>query len=152
MNLININLSKFKPLRKYLLGILGIFLFWLGFVNYTNFQEVAIRRNIITGNTQIDSIPGFNVTAPWVQVARLDTRPHRVCIECKCRNINCELVSFDPKGWKELIEKEGFRYYWWSNRFSFNSGHKNEYRGLIDVLKGYSFDGDYTFIDKQKEI
>ena len=132
--------------------VLSILLVWGFCFHYTNINQSAIQRNIITGVTQVDTIPGFNFTPPWVQVARLDTRPHRVCVECKCRNLNCELVTYNPKGWAELVEKEGFRYYWLSNRFSFNMGHRNEYRGLIDVLRGYSFDDDYTFITTEKEV
>ena len=101
----------------------------------------------------IDTIPGYNITAPWVQVSRIDTRPQRVCVDCDCRNLNCQLASFDPDGWEEFVRYEGFRYYWWSNRFSFNPGHKNEYRGMNDILRGYAFDGkEYPFIKREKSL
>jgi len=131
----------------------SIFLFWLFFFHYTDVNEVAICRNIVTGDMYLDSIPGPNITAPWVQVAKIDTRPQRLCIECNCRNINCFLVSFDYSGWKDFVNKEGFRYYWWSNRFSFNMGHKKTYRGMDDILKSYAFDGSkYKFIKIEQRL
>jgi|GEM_PF-2935942 len=142
------NESKKLPtfLKRLLIGAVSLFSIWVFCFHYTNVSQVAITRNVFTGVANIDSVSGFNFTTPWVQVARLDTRPHRVCIECDCRWMKCELVTFDPSGWSELVEREGFRYYWWSNRFSFNSGHKQTYRGLIDVLRGYSFDDGHSFL------
>ena len=49
------------------------------------------------------------------------------------------LVSFDPNGWREFVNNEGFYYYWWSNRISFNMGYDDEYRGMKDLIRGYSF-------------
>ena len=142
-----------KIYRKWIFSFLGIFFFWLFFFHWTGVHQAAICRNFITGEMWIDTIPGYNITAPWVQVSRIDTRPQRVCVDCDCRNLNCQLVSFDPDGWEEFVRYEGFRYYWWSNRFSFNPGHKNEYRGMNDILRGYAFDGkEYPFIKREKSL
>lgn len=139
--------------KRTFISVSSVFLFWLFCFHYTGVHQVGICRNVITGETWLDSISGPNITAPWVQVARIDTRPHRICIECNCRNVNCVLVSFNPEGWKDFVKREGFRYYWWSNRFSFNSGHKKEYRGMNDVLRGYAFDGvEYSFIKIEKSL
>jgi hypothetical protein len=132
---------------------LSLSFFYFFCFHYINVHEVGIRRNIINGELSIDKTPGMYISAPWVQVAKIDTRPQRLCIECDCRNITCILVSFNPEGWREFVQKEGFRYYWWSNRFSFNSSHKNEYRGMKDILKGYAFDGyQYSFLKFEKNI
>lgn len=139
--------------KRITITVTSIFMFWLFCFHYTNVHQVGICRNIFTGETWLDDVPGMSITAPWVQVARIDTRPHRVCVECNCKNATCVLVSFDSNGWKEFVEREGFRYYWWSNRFSFNSGHKEEYRGMRDILRGYAFDGhNYSFIKIEKSL
>lgn len=109
-------------------------------VYYTDYHEIAITRNIFTGEMTLDSTSGFNISAPWVQASNIDIRPIRVCISSTTRNFNCRLVYFDKTHWKEFISLEGFRYYWWANRFSINFGYDEEYRGIKDVLRGYSFD------------
>jgi hypothetical protein len=127
--------------------------FWSFMFHWTGVHQVGIVRNIISGNIYIDTVPGPNITMPWVQVVRIDTRPHRICVECACTNMTCTLVSFRKEGWKNLIEKEGFRYYWWDNRFSFNMGHRKEYRGINDLFKGYALDGrTHNFLNYHQEI
>jgi hypothetical protein len=137
---------------KYVYIFLISFSFFYFFCfHYINVHEVGIRRNIFSGKMDIDKSAGMYLSPPWVQVSKIDTRPNRICIECGCRNLTCVLVSFNPDGWKDFVEKEGFSYYWWSNRFSYNSSHKNEYRGVIDILRGYSFDNtNYEFIKKHE--
>lgn len=115
-------------------------LFYLFCYSYTPNYKVSIERNILNEIVQIDTLSGHKISPPWVQVSRIDIRPHRVCIECGCRNINCRLVSFNPNGWKSLVEREGFHYYWLTNLISFNSAHEHEYRGMINILRGYAFD------------
>lgn len=139
--------------KKTTISILSVFFFWLFCFHYTDVNQVAICRNFISGEIYLDSVAGPNITAPWVQVSRIDTRPTRICVECGCRNITCYLVSFNPKGWKDFVNKEGFRYYWLSNRFSFNFGHRDEYRGMKDILRGYAFDGyQYKFIKIEQKL
>jgi len=117
-----------------------LFVFYLTCVHYTDYHEIGIVRNDFTGETSIDSVSGFGITAPWVQVAKIDIRPVRICVTSSTRNFNCKLASFDKRYWDEFVSLEGFRYYWWANRFSFNSGYKEEYRGMKDIIRGYAFD------------
>lgn len=139
-------LKKLKQIRfpkytkKVIIAIAGLFLFYFSCIHYTDYHEIAIIRNDITGNTYIDSVSGFGVTAPWTQVAKVDTRPIRVCITSSTRNFNCRLVYFDKRYWQEFVSLEGFKYYWWANRFSFNFGYDDEYRGMKDIMRGYAFD------------
>lgn len=123
------------------------------FVNYTDVHEVNIKRNHFSGETSLDSISGFNVSWPWVQICSIDTRPVRICVTSSTRNFNCMLVSFDPNGWREFVDNEGFYYYWWANRISFNMGYDDEYRGMKDLIRGYSFDlNKRSFIKIEKEL
>ena len=131
---------RISPLRGIFLVTSFILLSYLTCFHYTDYHTSAISRNLITGETSVDTVAGFNLTAPWVQVARIDTRPHRICITSSTRNFNCYLVEFVPSEYNELIELEGFRYYWWANRISFNFGHDEEYRGIRDIFRGYTFD------------
>jgi hypothetical protein len=125
---------------KILSGTSLIFLFWLFCFHWTDPHEVGITRNFFSGTLELDSVGGFNITAPWIQVTKIDIRPTRVCISSSTKNFNCRLVQFQKEYYKEFIESEGFKYYWWCNRISFNTGHNEEYRGMRDVLRGYAFD------------
>lgn len=141
-----------KIIRRTSLGLAIVVSFWLFCFHWTGVHEVGIRRNIFTGEVSLDSISGFEVTPPWVQVAMIDTRPQRLCIECDCRSLSCKLIEFNPDGWSDFVAKEGFRYYWWANRFSFNSGADEEYRAMRWILRGYAFSGqEYSFINTTKE-
>jgi len=138
---------------KYVFTVILIFSYWLFCVHYNDSYHISISKNIITGETKCDTMGGVKITAPWVQVIKIDTRPVKICIECSCKNINCNLISFNPHGWQDFIQREGFHYYWFSNRFSFNSGNDNEYRGFKNVIRGYAFDNEnYSFIKKIDNI
>jgi hypothetical protein len=117
---------------------LAVFLCYLMFYHHTDTHQVGIRYNIITGEMSIDKTTGHHFTAPWVLVTRMDTRPRRVCIESASRTMNCRLVQFDPSKYRELLEYEGFHYYWWYNRISFNWGQKT-YRGVDNLLLGHAY-------------
>lgn len=143
-------LRKFK---KFIILLLSLFLFYLLFIYYTDIHQIAIKRNFLTGETSIDTIHGFSISSPWTMVSRIDTRPQRICITSSTRNFNCMLVSFNKDGWEEFIQLEGFYYYWWANRFSFNMGYDDEYRGMKDLIRGYSFDENTrSFIRIEKEL
>jgi len=127
-----------------------IFLFWLLFFNFTRDYQVSIKRNYFTGELSLLK-PGITITSPWVQIIRLDTRPKQYCVECVCKNKTCVLASFNPIGWREFIDREGFRYFWFRNRISFNS--YKTYRGFDSVIRGYSFDEqEYSFIKIHSKI
>jgi len=117
-----------------------VVIFWIFFIHKLTITEFGFTRNIFTNELNIDTVAGIKITAPWIQVSVVDKSPIRVCIDCDCRNINCRLISFNTKNWREFSLKEGFKYYWWANRLSFNSGNKEEYRGFKNILRGYAFD------------
>ena len=145
-------LSLTKPIKTALIFIASITLMWLMLFHWTGVHEVGICRNIFTGELSIDSVSGFEITAPWVQVSMIDTRPQRLCVECDCRSLSCKLVEFKSEHWRDFVDNEGFGYYWWANRFSFNSGADEEYRGMRWILRGYAFSGqEHTFIKTTKE-
>lgn len=142
-----------KVLKRSILSIFAICLFYLMFVDYIDHYEVSIRRNILSGETYIDTTGGFNLSVPWVLTSNIETRPIRICITSSSRIYNCKLVSFDPNGFEDFVELEGFKYYWWANRLSYNIGHDVEYRGISDIIKGYCFDESkkHSFIKIEKE-
>lgn len=122
-------------------------LFYLMFVNYTDPTELGIVRNRVTGQMWAQDIGGWKLTAPWVSVAVMDLRPIRVAVPSAGHGYSSKLVQFDPKYWKEFVAIEGFRYYWWSNRISFNFGYNDEYRGVRDIMRGYAYSPNkYSFI------
>lgn len=115
-------------------------------VHYSGITQVGIMRNVATGELELDH-PGWNLSAPWVQVAKVDTRPVRVCVTTAGRGFNCKLVEFVPGEFKKFVEIEGLYYYWWANRFSINFGYDEEYRGMKDLLRGYAYSvKKYSFV------
>ena len=119
-------------------SVLILFLSYIAFFHFTENYEFGITYNLFTGETKPDGHPGFHLSAPWILVAKADTRPQKVSIVSASRNLNCRLVQFDTTQWRELIRIEGFRYYWWYNRISFNSGQET-FRGFRNLLLGHSY-------------
>lgn len=127
------------------LAVLGCL--YLAFVHHTEAYQVGIVWNRFTGELRLDTENGFQLTAPWVMVSRIDTRPTRVCITSASRGFNCRLVRFEPSASAEFVATQGFHYYWWANRISFNMGYDEEYRGMRDLLRGYAFSSkQYPFV------
>ena len=121
---------------------------YLALFNSVSMHEVGIAFDPITGGTWLQQ-PGYYVTHPLVSVAVVDVRPHRVCVESASsrRATNCKLVHFDVRHYRDFVAVEGHRYYWLSNRLSFNSGYDTEYRGFVDVLRGYAYSSEsYPFV------
>ncbi len=136
----------------FIMGGFVLFLYMSCF-HWTGVHEIGIRRNMFTGEISLDSVAGPELSWPWVQVSLIDVRPQRLCIECGCKTINCRLVSFNPEGWREFTVREGFRYWWWANRFSFNTGAEREYRGMDWIMRGYGFDSaDLPFVTVKKAL
>jgi hypothetical protein len=130
-----------------LLLILLCLLPYLSLLNYTEPTEVGVARNIFSGEMWLQEGGGWHTTAPWVRVARIDTRPMRLAITSAGHGYNAKLVQFELKYWREFVETEGFRYWWWANRISFNWGYDEEYRGMRDILRGYAFSNKrYQFL------
>lgn len=129
-------------------GVVAVLLYFLCF-NHTEPAEAGIAWNPISGelSAQAPGDSGWHLTAPWTRVARIDLRPQRVCITTAGRGVNCKLVQFQLDGLKAFVDAEGFRYYWWANRVSYNYGYSEEYRGFRDILRGYAFSAkQYPFI------
>lgn len=132
---------------KWLKGLIVIVLLFVLVVNHIEFHKIGIARNLATGTMWVQ-YSGWHVTWPWVIVSEIDTRPVRVSVQSSGRGFDSRLVRFVPEQWKKFVDTEGFRYYWWSNRISFNMGHREEHRGMRDVLRGYAYDPKpYPFIE-----
>ncbi len=119
-------------------------LFYIFYFYNVDSYHAAISRDLISGKTYIEQSTGWQVSSPWVQVVKIDMRPFKICLTSTTSTINCKLVQFDTTGWKELISRESFQYYWFRNRLSFNSGYQEEYRGFKDILRGYAFNTSDT--------
>ncbi len=129
------------------ISLFGILLFYFLFLNYTEPTELGITRNEITGTTWVQETGGWKITWPWVLVSVVDVRPLRVAVHSAGHGYCAKLVQFDRDHWKEFIATEGFYYYWWANRISFNLGYNEEYRGMKDLMRGYAFSNvKYPFI------
>lgn len=139
----------------HLLGSLGAFLIGLCFcsVNYLENTEVGLTWDPLTGEKSIQQRAGWHLTPPWVFETTIVTNPERLCLTSSAHAaVNCRLVQFVPSEYRSLLEVEGFGWYWWSNRFSFNLGYREEYRGVSDVLRGYTFSSQqYPFIHILRE-
>lgn len=112
---------------------------YLFLLNHVEPTEAGIARNRITGTMRLQQTSGWYVTWPWVSVARVQTAPMRVCITSATRAVDCRLVRFNASEYQAFVATEGFRYYWWANRFSINFGYNEEYRGFRDIMRGYAF-------------
>lgn len=129
------------------LFFLVLLVFYFSCLNYVDWHEVGIVRNRVTGNLWLQTHGGWYLTAPWVSVARIDTRPMRVSVPSAGHGYSSKLIQFDPVGWREFIQVEGFHYYWWANRFSLNLGYNEEYRGMRDIMRGHAYGTKkYSFI------
>jgi len=127
--------------------VLSLLFFYLTCFYYVKPQSMDITWNPFTGELKADTVPGYYCAAPWVMATRLDLRPARVCITTTANSYSCKLVMFNPSGWMEFVRVQGFQYYWWKNRISFNLGYSDEYRGFRDILRGYAYGNkDYDFI------
>ncbi len=136
-----------KPVKITTLILLVILSFYLFFLNFVSPTEVGIARNIITGKTWLQDGNGWNITAPWVYVPIIDTRPTRVEVTSAGHGFSAKLVQFDKPHWEEFVDTEGHYYYWRANRISFNLGYDEEHRGMKDILRGYAYSPKkYNFI------
>ncbi len=141
--------------NKKVLGLVLLlpFLFYVACMNYLDFHQVGIARNVLTGDLWLQSKGGWYVTPPWVFVARVDTRPVRVVVSSAGLGYSAKLVQFRPEYYRDFVMTEGFRYYWWANRFSFNWGYDEEHRGMPDILRGYAYSSrQYPFVTVLQEF
>jgi len=134
---------KYKLIALTFLPILALF----SSFTYIEQGEAGITWNPLTGETGFQK-PGIHWTSPLTLVTKIDLRPQRMCLTSSAHAApNCRLVQFDERYYREFVAVEGWRYYWFDNRLSFNSGHEETYRGFRDVLRGYAFSAQrYPFI------
>ncbi|GEM_PF-1090624 len=129
-----------------------LLLFYLTCIHYQEPHEFGIGWNRMSGEVIPYTRAAWHLSWPWVSVSVIDIRPARVCITSASRAVNCKLVHFEPRAYKEFVATEGFRYYWFSNRVSFNWGYAEEYHGMRDILRGYAFSAyKYPFITITQE-
>lgn len=130
---------SFKKLKQVVICLMVILGYYLLFFYYSAQHHLVITKNLITGTVSRDSANGFHFfSPPWVLVSKIDTRPHTVCIASASRNLNCKSVRILPDKWEALVLREGFHYYWWYNRISFNWDQKT-YRGVSNLLLGHAY-------------
>lgn len=138
---------KNKWVKRVLLCLLLLVVIRYSFLNHTEPTEIGIARNMITGEVWAQKTGGWHLNFPWVLVPIIDARPMRVSVQSAGHGYSAKLVQFDPDHWQEFVQVEGFRYYWWANRISFNFGYKEEYRGVKDILRGHAYGAKkYRFI------
>lgn len=139
-------------LKRTFFTFVGPLLCYVLFLNHVEPSEFGLARNAFDAKLWVQ-VPGWHCTPPWVRVSNIDGRPMRVTVPSSGRGFSAKLVQFDAGHYKEFVETEGFRYYWWSNRFSYNAGHDEEYRGMRDIMRGYAYGAkEYPFIVVLKEI
>lgn len=120
---------------------------FLSTFNYVEQGNAGLAWNPISGQITLQKA-GMHWTAPTTLVTTVETRPQRLCLTSSAQAApNCRLVQFEERYYKEFVAVEGWRYYWFNNRLSFNFGHPETYRGFRDVLRGYAFSAQrYPFI------
>jgi len=142
---------EFAWTRKITFSFLAFLSIYLLFLNHTEPTELGIARNLLTGNMWTQHA-GWHCTLPWTLVSVIDTRPVRVSVQSSGRGFSARLVHFVPDQWREFVNTEGFKYYWWSNRISFNLGYAEEHRGMKDIMRGYAYGKkEYPFIQTLTE-
>lgn len=140
-------MTKKQAIKILLLFIGTTLISYCLFINYLRTSEIGLARNFFSNRVWMQEKKGFNITLPWVQVARVDINPMRVSIDSGGKGYSAKLVQFDPRYWEDFVKTEGWRYYWWTNRLSFNWGYKEEHRGMKDILRGYAYDSrEYPFV------
>lgn len=123
-----------------------LILTYFAFFNHIEPNQVGLARNHISGQTWLQKA-GWHITAPWTWVAVVNTNPIRVGVPTAGRGYSSKLVQFVPEYYDEFLEQEGWRWYWWDNRISFNFGNYEEYRGFRNTILGYAYSKtEYPFI------
>lgn len=130
--------DKMLRLTTISLALLVLPVLYVSFINHIEPAKIGLARNWISGSIWVQN-PGWHIGPPWVWVAEIDTKPMRVSVQSAGHGYSSKLVQFDREYWKEFVKVEGWRYYWWANRLSFNFGYDEESRGLKDILRGHAY-------------
>ncbi len=131
--------------------ILSLIIFYVGFVNHIEPNQIGLARNHASGETWVQTA-SWHLTPPWVWVSRVESNPIRVGVPTAGRGFSAKLVRFLPEKADDFLNREGWRYYWWDNRISFNFGHADEYRGFRNIILGYAYAKDpHSFLEVIEE-
>jgi len=140
--------------KRLLIAVLLWFIFVVCFVTHLEPTEDGIGMNWLNGELRLLERNGWHITPPWVWVAKVQTTPMRVSVSTASRGYSAKLVQFNSEHYEEFIKTEGWYFYWWYNRLSFNIGYdrNEEYRGFRDVMRAYAYSAKkYPFITLLKE-
>lgn len=143
-----------KWTKRISIFILTWVILWTTLITYIEPTEAGISRNWFNGRINLLDRAGWHITPPWVWVCKIQTTPMRVSISTASNGYSSKLVQFNTQYYKEFIETEGWYFYWWYNRLSFNIGYdrNEEYRGFRDVMRAYAYAAkQYPFITMLKE-
>lgn len=139
--------SLSKRVKAAVAAAVVLIAFYFGCVTHVEPNEMGVDYNVFTGELRGDTAAGYYVSPPWRLVSMIDLRPMRVSISSTANSYGSKLVQFDKAHWREFVQTQGFGYWWWNNRLSFNSGYNTEYRGFRDVIRGYAYGNKrYEFI------
>ena len=139
----------FKWVKRFCIAVLIWLVLWGTLVTHIEPTEAGIGINWFNGNLRLLDRAGWHLTPPWVWVTKVQTTPMRVSVSTASRGYSSKLVQFQKEYYKEFIATEGWYFYWWYNRLSFNIGytHDEEYRGFRDIMRAYAYSAKrYPFI------
>lgn len=130
------------------LSLVGLFIFWLGWVNYVENYQLGYKFDTRTGETTVLDRTGYFVTPPFlVKIHTIDLRPMQVCISSNARVLNCKLVQFNKDGVELFIS--------WHGRNDYEGPGSNNGSNLDDILEAYAYEGtgrSYPFLTVLREL
>ena len=92
------------------LAILGVLLFYVGWLNHVSINEIGIAYDSKDGEVWTQNDPGWYLTNPLVLVTYIPTLPFRVTIPSTARVINAKIVRFNVDGVSDYIRLQGWEY------------------------------------------
>ena len=114
-------MSKFKIttlITSFVLLIIGI-IFLFSSYRIVDVTEFAYKYDLVTGEVSGIWDEDGNPKTGWIwktpfleKVHTIETLPYRTCLgEENTRVLNCKLVQFNPKGWRQFVMWHGRRDY-----------------------------------------
>lgn len=140
-------------------GGIGLFAFWLFFVDDVDNYQIAYKYDRRPGRGRIEILKnedgtyrrGWIVTWPVVvKVHTIDARPMQVCMNANQRVLNCKLVQFNPSGIELFLS--------WHGRGNYEgpgNSSTTTTTTFSEILRSYAYDGSgktYPFLDVRKEL
>lgn len=150
--------------KKIVLTITGVVVFLMGLITFfssyvvVDATEFAYKYDLVTGELKPifdeDGKPrtGWIWKKPFIEKAHtIELLPYRVCLgEENTKVLNCKLVQFNVKGWKEFVMWHGRRSY----EHNRNSSRKSDY-DLNVILMAYAYTQDpsvYEFLNIEDDV